>query len=309
MEYAFLLFEQIGIMFLIILLGFILFKVKVITEQGRKQLSEVLLTIVIPSLVIMAYQIDVTPKIMKGILWSYLLSAISIIIGIFIARICIKDKMKNFRMCRMCIGYTNCAFMGIPLIEALFGSEGVLYLTSYITLFNIFAWTHGIMLVTDEKSFKGLLKVMKNPTIISVAVGILLFVAGIKLPKVIASSLDYIKMMNTPIAMLVAGATMAESNLLKALKEPNVMLPVALRLVIVPVVVVALFKLLPVPSEVIFTTNMIAAACPTATIVTLFAIRYNRNAVRASEIFAISTLLSGITLPLVVLLSEFVFYL
>lgn len=307
MEYAFLLFEQIGIMFLIILLGYILFKTKVISEQGRKQLSEVLLTIVIPALVIMAYQIDVTPEIMKGILWSYLLSAISIIIGIIIARICIKDKMENFRMCRMCVGYTNCAFMGIPLIEALFGSEGVLYLTSYITLFNIFAWTHGIMLATDEKSFKGLLKVMKNPTIISVAVGILLFAAGIKLPKVIASSLDYVKMMNTPIAMLVAGATMAESHLLKALKEPNVMVPVALRLGVVPVIVVAVFKLLPVPSEVIFTTNIIAAACPTATIVTLFAIRYNRNAVRASEIFAISTLLSGITLPIIVLLSGFVF--
>ncbi len=307
MEYAFLLFEQIGIMFLIILIGYILFKINIINETGRKQLSEVLLTIVIPSIVIMSYQIDVTPQVMEGILWSFLLSAVSIILGILIAKICIKEKTDNFRMCRMCVGYTNCAFMGIPLIEAIFGAEGVLYLSSYIILFNAFAWTHGIMLATDEKSFKGLLKVMKNPTIIAVALGLLLFVTGIKLPKIVASGLDYVKMMNTPLAMLVAGATIAESHLLKALKEPNVMFPVALRLIIVPVVVVAVFKLLPVPSEVIFTTNMIAAACPTATIVTLFAIRYNRNAVRASEIFAISTLLSGVTIPIIVLLSGFVF--
>ncbi|MBQ7974449.1 MAG: AEC family transporter [Clostridia bacterium] len=307
MEYVYPILEQIGIMFLIILVGYILYKLKVITAEGRKQLSEVMLTIVCPSLIFMVYQIDVTPEIIRGILWSFVLSILSMVIGIGIARLVIPKKAEDFQIGRLCIGYTNCAFMGIPIIEGIFGSEGVIYLTSYITMFNLLAWTHGVMLITGQKSFSGLIKVAKNPTIIALALGLICFVTGIRIPEIPATALNYIKSLNTPVAMLIAGATMAQSDMLGAVRKMSVMGNVFIKLLVVPVVVMLVFKLLPVPSEMIFTCNVIATACPTATIVTLFALRYDKNAVRASEIFAISTLLSGITLPVITVLSNWVF--
>ena len=85
------------------------------------------------------------------------------------------------------------------------------------------------------------------------------------------------------------------------------MWPVFIKLVVVPVVVVLVFKLLPVPTDTVFTTNVIAAACPTATIGTMFALRHGKNAIMASEIFAISTLLSAISLPLSAVFSNYIF--
>ncbi len=307
MEYAAPIFEQIAIMFLIILVGYVLYKTGVITPQGRRQISEIVLTIVCPALIFMVFQQDFTPRIMNGLLWSFVLSIISIPIGILLASVLVGKKTKDYNIARFSIAYTNCAFMGIPLIQGLFGSEGVMYLTAYITLFNIFVWSHGVIWIKGAGGIKEFLKVFKSPTIISVILALICFFTGFKIHRIPATALNYIKELNTPLAMLVAGATIAEADVFRALGKIKIMWPTIVKLVIVPLVVVLVFKLLPVPTDMVFTSNVIAAACPTATICTLFAIRYGKNAIMASEIFAISTLLSGITLPMAAVFASFIY--
>lgn len=307
MEYALPIIEQIAMMFIIILIGYILFKLNIITVDGRKQLSEIMLTIVCPALIFMVFQKDFSPEIMNGLLWSFLLSFISVIIGIVVAALSVRKSSEDYNIGRFCIAYTNCAFMGIPLIYGMFGDEGVLYLTAYITFFNIFVWSHGVMQIKQQSGFKELLGILRSPTIISVILALLCFVTGFRIPSVPATALNYIKELNTPIAMLIAGATMAQSDMLGAVRKIKIMWPVFVKLIVVPLVVVLVFKLLPVPSEMVFTSNVIAAACPTATIGTMFALRYGKNATMASELFAISTLLSAVSLPLVALFSNYIF--
>ncbi len=294
-------------MFLLMAVGFGMYKTGIMSEEGRMQLSKIVLKLVCPVLIFMAYQTEATPELLGGLFWSFLLSFVSVAVGIVISRLVVGKNNANAAINRFSIAYSNCAFVGIPLVSGIFGSEGVFYVTSYITMFNLFVWSLGVMDIRGEKSIKEFLKSLLSPTILAVVAGLIFFAFGIMLPSVPAEALNYISSLNTPLAMFIAGATVADSDIFRAIRNPSVLWSCFGKLVLLPVVMMFLFKLFPVPSEVVFITVVIATACPTATIGTLFALEYGKNAVYAAEVFALSTLLSGVTMPLVVVLSQWVF--
>ena len=305
MEYALIIAEQILIMFLMILLGAFCYRKQIITKEGNRQLSAVVLHVVCPVLIFMAYQTEFSKELLQGLMWAMLLSVISFVIAIAFAAVAVrKDPRREYAIEKCSVIYSNCAFMGFPLIQALFGNTGIFYTTAYLTLFNLLVWSHGVMVMNDSVNWKGLVKAMKAPTIIAIVLGIICYVANIRLPETLAAALNYIASMNTPLAMLVAGATIAQTNLLKAFKKPRVYLVALYRLLVIPLLVLAATMFLPVSREV-YMSVILATACPTATICTLFAISYNKNALYASELFAVTTILSAVTMPLMVLLVNF----
>ena len=195
--------------------------------------------------------------------------------------------------------------MGIPLIESIYGSDGVLYLTAYITMFNIFMWTHGVSCMKKSNDFRALAKALLSPAIIATAAGLIMFVCRIALPGIILQPMRYIASLNTPLAMIVSGITFAQSDLKGALAKPRIYLVSVLKLLIVPVIVMLIFKPFGF-SDAVLNTSVIATACPTAASTIMFSYKYGGNAVYASEIFALTTLMSAITLPLVLIISNFV---
>ncbi len=305
MEYTGRIVAQVAIMFILIIVGYICFKLKVITDDGRKQMSSLVINIIAPAMIFMAYQKEFSTQLLSGLMWAFLLSVISYIITIPLTLLLVrKSKKHEYVIERFALIFTNCAFMGIPLIQALFGSDGVLYVTAYITLFNLLVWTYGVMLIKSEVSFKGLINSLKSPTVISVFLGIICYVTNIRLPEIPAQACQFVADMNTPVAMLTAGATMAQTDMLKAIKNPRTLLMCFYRLLVLPLVCAAVFKLFPVPDH-IYTTIVVATACPTATMLILFAVNYDKNDLYASELFSITTLLSAITLPVVLTLISF----
>ena len=146
-------------------------------------------------------------------------------------------------------------------------------------------------------------KVATNPTIIATILGLVLFVAKIKIPEVPYSAFNNMGGTVGPLAMLVAGVTIARTNFLKAIVKPRIYLVTALKLLIIPIVCVLVCKLVPFNvNEVSMLTTILAFSCPSATVCTMFAIRYDKNATYSAEIFAVTTLLSVITMPLVIFL-------
>ncbi|MBP5269080.1 MAG: AEC family transporter, partial [Ruminococcus sp.] len=125
----------------------------------------------------------------------------------------------------------------------------------------------------------------------------------IRLPEILHTSLQYVSDMNTPLAMLIAGSAAAQTNVLKALKNKGLYMVCAYKLFLLPIVAFALVQFLPAPHMVKMVV-LIASACPVATTGTMFAIQFDKNPERCSEFFAVSTLLSGLTLPLVTMLGE-----
>lgn len=295
--------NQIIIMFMILAIGAFCFLKGIITKSGTKQLSAVALNIVNPVLIFMSYQSEYDNELIKGLMWAFLLSAISYAVTILLSYALIRKKTPDRGTERFSAIYSNCGFMCIPLINGIYGSEGVLYLTAYLTLFNLLVWTHGFMLIKGERDFSSLLKAFVSPSVIAVVIGLICYLTNLRLPSVPAHALQYIADMNTPLAMLIAGATAAQTNLIKAFTKPRIHLVTLCRLLILPAAAFVVMRLLSPPPTVLMTVT-VATACPAATMCTMFAVSLDKDPKAASEIFTVTTLISAVTLPLITILCD-----
>ncbi len=292
--------NQAIIMLLLILTGFGCSKSGIISESGTKELSKLVLTIVNPVVIFTAYQTEFKSELIKGFISAFILSVFAYIIAMVISYLLIRRKNgRETDIERFSCIYSNCAFMGIPLVQSILGSEGVFYLTAFLTVFNILVWTHGIIQISGVKTFKFIIKAFTSPSIIAVAAGLVCFICRIHLPSIFLKSLEFIGNMNTPLAMIVAGATIAETNILKALKNPRIYYVSLITIMVIPLMTAGLFRMIPM-NESSELTVLIAMSAPTAAIGTMLCLNYNKNSIFASEIFAVTTLLSTLTMPLIV---------
>lgn len=298
--------DQILIMFSIILIGFICYKVKLIDALMNKHLSNMLLMLVSPILIFNSYIRDFSPELLKGLLISLGLAVLTHIIAIIVTYGILRGKTnKDLVIERFSAIYSNCGFMGIPLINGILGSEGVFYITAYMTVFNAFIWTHGLIMMIGKQDKKTMIKTLISPTLIGILLGFIFFLGRIPLPNVIKTALVYVGDMNTPLAMLIAGVTIAQTNIKKVFFKFRIYFVATVKLLVIPILLLLIYSRFNVPNAVL-TTAIVAAACPTAATGTLFALRYNKNALYASEVFAVTTLISMVTLPLVVALIEYI---
>lgn len=296
--------NQILKMVLLLLLGVICYRLKFIDQAGNKMLANLLLMIINPALIFMALQVDYTPELISGFLLMTALAIITHLLAIFIARLLISQKEnQNYAIERFSIIYPNCGFIGIPLIQSVLGSEGVFYLSAYLVVFNVFSWTHGVVLMQGKTSLKELKKGLLSPTIIACVLGLLLFFLQIRVPAVLADTLNYISGMNTPMAMIIAGVSVAQTDLNVMLKNKRVYLITFCKLLLIPTVVLALLTPLHVPM-VIACTLVIVASCPVATTCTAFCLRFQKNYKYSSELYAFTTVCSLFTIPLFVYAAE-----
>lgn len=284
-------------MFIIMVIGGACGLGGLITKEGTKQLSKVELHIVNPLLIFMSYQTELNKKLLKGLAWSFGLAVLSFAAAIVLATLLIPKKRPDFEIERFASIYSNCGFIGIPLINGIYGQEGVLYLTAYITLFNLLVWTHGYMLMKGKRDLSAFLNALKNPSVIAVIVGLTCYLTGLRLPSVPAASLDYITGMNTPLAMLIAGAIASQTNFFKAMQNSGIYIVCGMKLLLVPAACYGLMRLTHAPELVVMTLT-IASACPVATTGTMFAVLFDKKPERCSEFFAVTTVLSGFTLPI-----------
>ena len=196
--------------------------------------------------------------------------------------------------------YSNSGFIGLPLINGVIGQEGVFYMTAYLTVFNLLLWTHGVIVMGGAGDFKTICRNLCTPTIIAIFAGVICFVTGIKIPAVIDNPIQYIANMNTPLAMLIAGANLAQSNIVSSLKSLRMYYLCALKLIIFPVIgmlILYIFNFQSFDFNVPFTV-FIGMACPAGASAIMFAERYNKDSLYATEIFVLTTILSLITIPL-----------
>ena len=304
---------QAIVMLILLLFGFFLRKKSFLSDETAKQLSNIIVTIINPILIFNSYQTECNERLLRGLGAAAVLAFAAHLLFIAASKVLVRKTRKDFEIERFSLIYTNCGFMGIPLVEAVFGSEGVFYLTAYITAFNLFIWTHGVVLISGKKlSASGLLKIVLSPAIIAIIAGLIMFFAGLRLPGVIQVPLDYLGSLNTPLAMLVSGATIAKSGLKNAFTDKRVYLCQAIRLLLLPAALAGLFvlALMAGVEPMVIKVVLIAASAPTGSLTIMLAHKYERNAEYASSCFALSTILSMATMPLILafweLLNSFV---
>ncbi|WP_312431578.1 AEC family transporter [Lacrimispora sp.] len=302
MDLAYITVNKIMEMFMILMIGAAAFKTGLVDSGTSKRLSAVLLNVISPCVIIMSYQIEFNKELLIGLVATAGLSAASFLLAILLSRLVITPEGNpDMAVERMSIVYSNCGFIGIPLINGLLGAEGVFFMTAYITVFNIFIWSHGIILMSGKTGSPGaVLKNFMNPSTYAIGVGLFLFVTGLRLSEVAGNPLSMIGAMNTPAAMLISGMNLAESELLSCLKKPRTYMISFVKLVAVPLATLLLLAVCRV-DRTVAVTILTAVSCPSGAMGVMFALQYDKDSGYASKLLAVTTALSLFTIPAVML--------
>src|SRR5690554_1429017 len=202
-ESALVVATQVLILFLLIAVGFVMAKIKWLDDNGVRQMTQLLLMIVTPCVIIDSFQMDYTSELMTGLVISTVSAIISHLVGIVLGKVLFKKRPESDRkILRFSIIFSNCGFMCIPLLYAVLGPIGVFYGSAYIAVFNIVQWTYGMILMTGDKNDINMRRALVNPGTIGMALGLFFFLLRIRLPEVPATVVSGLAALNTPLAMI-----------------------------------------------------------------------------------------------------------
>jgi len=298
------LINQIVLMFCLMLVGVLINKLEFMHSQTSSDLTNVLLYIVSPCLIINAFEQPYSGSRIKQFLLAVAGVFLLYIVEIIVAKL-VFGRMKNQNLRRIAqYGsiYSNAGFMGIPLISALFGSEGVFFAVVSLAAFNIFSWTQGVSLFNDEKNGSAektdWRQVLLNPNIIAIFLGILIFVFSVKIPSIPNQVIKYVGSINTPLSMIVIGNSLANIKFSRDMLNKEIGLTILLRNLLFPIIGIVLLKVLGV-TGIAFYTTIVMAACPVAGLVVLFTLQADGDTAPAISLMSLSTILSLITIPMV----------
>jgi len=210
--------QQVLILFIIIAIGFICGKTKLITESACKCITNLVLYFVTPCVIMEAFQRDFVPEMLINLGIMALCAATVHFIAIIICFAAFRDKDESRkRVLRFSVIFSNCGFMSLPLQQAILGSEGVFYGAAFVAVFNIIVWTYGIYQMSGDKTFLSPKKLIFNPGILGVVFGMILFIFSVHLPPIIATPISYMANLNTPLPMIIIGFYLSQTKLVKSL--------------------------------------------------------------------------------------------
>ena len=295
------LLQQTIIMFALMLLGLLLSRRGMITEQGSRDLSNVLLYTVIPCVILRSYMSEFSTEKLRAMGLSALIAVIAFAASLAVAYLTCgtRHRIENFA-----VAFGNAGFIGIPLVTAVFGPEAAFYVVSFSTFANLLQWTYGIVIISGKKETMNLRMVFVNPVFISMVIGIALFVLQPTLPTVVTGTIGYIADGNTVLAMIILGYYLSKVQLRGLFADVRLYLFSALRLLVVPAVTILVFLPFPFARGEITLITLIAAATPIASSTAIFAQKFGQDYRRAVSYVCLSTILSVATLPLVMLFAE-----
>lgn len=289
--------RQIAIMALLVLVGIYLSRKGFLSEQGAKDLGAILIRVIIPVVIIKSYITGFSHERMIQLGLSFLLALISSVIAMLVSWFVFGKRrgIENFAS-----SFCNAGFIGIPLAQATIGEDGAFFVAASIALLNLFQWTYGVYIMTDNRDAISAKAIAKNPVVIAIAFGLILFFTQIPIPAIVVNTLGYVAGMNTPVAMILLGAYMAKLPFKRVFLDKRAYLCVVFRLFVIPLLTLLVFRTIHVENKAVMLAVFIAAATPVGANICVFAERNNCDYELSVVTVCLSTLLSAATIPLLV---------
>ena len=282
-------------------IGFLCSKVGLIDQAAEKQLTGLLLKVVQPVYLFMAYQRAFDRGLLRDFLICLAMVAAAFLILILVPYLFFPRGSRDREVGLVVSAFPNTGFFGIPLIAGIYGTEGVFFLTTMITMFNVLIWTYGVIVMSGRRdSLRVTVKRLVSPALISIAAGLVCFSLGLLLPDMIASPLKKLGDMNTPLAMLISGAVVARADFRRGLKDLMVYKISFLRMLLLPAAVALALFSLPV-NPMLVTIVVLASGFPVGSVPLMFCVQYDKNSVLAGECLALTALSCCLTTPLIYL--------
>ncbi len=296
--------NQVLILFIILIIGFVAGKTGIIADGASKKLSELLLYVTSPMLVLNSFFFEYSAEKMRNGLLVLLLGSCFFLFSILLSAVLYRKYDSKVKpIMRFTAVFPNCGFMGLPMMKALYGEEGVFLGSFIVVAFNLFVWTFGLAMFSEIKGKEGirhsLKKALLNPALISVYVGVVIFVFQIPVPNFLQQAVKYVGDMTLPLSMLIIGALISTAKFRSLLNDLKVYYASAVRLILLPLAAYAIFYFVGAP-KMVTSVIITAAAMPIAANTTIFAEMFDKDSVFASKAVTLSTMLSIITAPLIV---------
>lgn len=307
MHISILLMEQIIQLFLMIFMGFLIVKAKLLNSEDSKILSIIVLYLIIPCVIINAFQVDYTPQTVKGLLIALAGSVMTQVILLIV--VSILGKVFHLNEVEVAsIYYSNSGNLIVPIVMFILGKEWVLYGCVFMSVQLVFIWTHCKKIISRESTYDWR-KIVLNINMISIAIGIVLFLTRIHLPEDINSTLSAVGGMIGPASMIVTGMLFAGMDFKQIFASKRVYFVTFLRLIVVPAIALVLIKFSYLASlssngPKIMLIVFLAIITPSASTVTQMCQVYENDSQYASAINVVTTLLAIITMPLMVMLFQ-----
>ncbi|MCQ2496859.1 MAG: AEC family transporter [Lachnospiraceae bacterium] len=295
---------QVIILFIIIAVGFVLTKAKVLNKERVSGLIDIVVYLVTPSNLIVSFQREFKSELLAQLGLSFLLAFIIFGLNCVMAKLVIHDKNEDRNpVLRFASAFPNAGYMALPLQRAILGDIGVFYGAAFIGIFHCYVWTYGVKLLSPVKEKAKLKKIIFNPPIIGIAIGLVLFLTQIKLPEIVVSPLSYFSALNTPVPMLIIGYYLANTDLKATFSNAWVYLGALLRLIVSPLMALGFCFILNAESDVAVAC-IIACSAPTAALSGMLAMKYGRDTQVSVGMISLTTILSIITMPVLIALAR-----
>lgn len=291
--------KQVLVLFVLIFLGYLAVKIKIVEIEAKKAFSNLLLYLVVPCMVIHSYMMEFNGEVLQNLLTAFGWSALLLVMGLVLT-VCLtwREESENKPIIQFACTFSNAAYMGFPLIQALFGSEGMIYASAFVTVFNLLLWTYGYAVVSGKKKGWDMMgSIAKTPVIYSVILGLVIYLCQIPVPSILEEPIELVGNMNTPLSMFITGMIVAESDIPKLLRKAEVYKILLIRMVVIPAVCF-LFAFLLHMEGMVAQVTFLLEMCPCAAITTVFAVQFGYDEDVAAGSVVFSTLLSIAALPM-----------
>lgn len=304
MEVTGIVVNQVIIMFLLMAVGIILVKKNIVTPESTRSLCNLLLILVLPAAIVHSYYTPFEADKAWKLAMAFGLSILFHLIAIIVSRLLVKkDQTNEYRIRRLAVVYSNCGFMGFPLLAALLGQDGIFYGTAFIAVFNVIIWIEGIKTLKEGQKL-GLRKAILNPGCIAVFIGLFIYLTGIPIPAPVVETVGYLGSMNTPLAMLITGIFLAEVSVKAAARDTKAIAVGLIKTLVMPLLFLLVMMIIRAADWVsggadVCIAVLMAAACPSAASIILIPASLKMSGSEGAKLLAISTIMSMVTLPLI----------
>lgn len=302
--------SQILVIFLLMGIGYIAVKLKIFSPESTRDITVFIISFVIPAVIISAFLKPLEKSELSALLWSIGFNFMYFVLLLVLEPLLfnkkrVLDEVKCLQM-RYAFIYSNNGFMGLPLLLAVFGPTAGFFAGVQVAIGNGFMWSHGIGIFRKASGEKAsLLKIISNPNIVALFCGLAIYFFAIPLPELLKVSLGYVAQLNTPLSMIIVGSSIAMIDFRHLKLERSLWLMSIVRNLVIPIVVLSFFVLIsplidfpPLAASVI----VIMSACPVAAMVTIMSKLYGFDESYPTKLISLSTLLSLVSLPLMVVL-------
>ena len=292
------LFEMQGMLFTIMILGYIFRKAGMISDEGKSLLTDLVLYVTLPASIIKSFQIEFNHQILVSCIVVIVVAAV-IQVGAWLLGMILypgfpDERKKVLQYATIC---SNAGILGNPIAEGIFGSMGLLYASIYTIPQRTFMWSIGLTYFTQAPDMKTLIKkVSTHPCIVSVVIGMLIMVFQIPVQGFLSLTIKNIAGGNTFLAMSLVGTILAEVPF-RSLPEKDTVYYSFIRLFFIPFLVYLACHFAQVDS-LVTGVSVVLSGMPSASVTAVLAAKYGKDEVFATKCVVLSTLLSMVTVPL-----------